>query len=74
MRYSSTYSLTSVLDEGEWSESRPGRFTPMERAPGTHWIGVWVGPSAILDTVVKRKITSPRLESNPRTPIIQPLA
>jgi hypothetical protein len=26
--YSSTHSLTSVLDEGEWSASRPGRFTP----------------------------------------------
>jgi hypothetical protein len=21
---------------GEWSASRPGRFTPRERAPGTH--------------------------------------
>jgi len=27
--------------------------------PGTHWIGGWVGPSAILDTVVKRKIPAP---------------
>jgi hypothetical protein len=31
--------LTSALDGSEWSASRPGRFTPMERAPGTHWIG-----------------------------------
>jgi hypothetical protein len=44
-----------------------------ERAPGTHWIGGWVGPRAILDAVVKRKISSPRRESNPRTPIIQPV-
>jgi len=22
-----------------------------ERAPGTHWIGGWVGPSAILDVI-----------------------
>jgi hypothetical protein len=29
--YSSTHSLTSALDEGEWSASRPGRFTPRER-------------------------------------------
>jgi hypothetical protein len=35
-RYSSTHSSTSVLDGGEWSASRPGRPTPMERAPGTH--------------------------------------
>jgi len=27
--------LTSALDGGEWSASRPGRFTPRERAPGT---------------------------------------
>jgi hypothetical protein len=31
-RYSSTYSLTLVLDGGEWSASRPGRFTPRKRA------------------------------------------
>jgi hypothetical protein len=31
---SSTHSLTSALDGGEWSASRPGRFTPRERAPG----------------------------------------
>jgi hypothetical protein len=43
-RYSSTHSLTSALDKGEWSDSRPGRFTTSERAPGTHWIGGWVGP------------------------------
>jgi hypothetical protein len=37
-------------------------------------IGGWVGPSAVLDAVVKRKIPSHRRESNPRTPIIQPVA
>jgi hypothetical protein len=58
-RYSSTDSLTSTLDGGEWSASRPERFTPRERTPGTHWIGGWVGPRAVLDTVVKRKIPSP---------------
>jgi hypothetical protein len=56
------HALTSALDGGEWLASRPGRFTPRERAPGTHWIGGWVGPRAILDTVVKRKIPSPRRE------------
>jgi len=38
-RYSSTHSLTSVLDGHELSASRPGRFTPSERASGTHSIG-----------------------------------
>jgi hypothetical protein len=59
---------------GEWSASRPGCFTPRERSSGTHWIGGWVGPSAVLDAVVKRKIPSPRRESNPRTPIVQSVA
>jgi hypothetical protein len=66
--------LTSALDGGEWSASPPGHFNPRERAPGTHWIGGWVGPRAVLDTVVKKKIPSPRRESNPRTPIVQPVA
>jgi hypothetical protein len=58
---------------GEWSASRSDRFTPTERVPGTHWIGGWVGPRAVLDTV-KRKIPSPRRESNPRTLIDHPVA
>jgi hypothetical protein len=28
VEYSSTHSLTLALDEGEWSASRPGPFTP----------------------------------------------
>jgi hypothetical protein len=31
--------LTSALVGGEWSVSRPGRFTAGEKALGTHWIG-----------------------------------
>jgi hypothetical protein len=73
-RYCSTHSLTSALDGDEWSASRPGCFTPRERVPVTHWIGGWVGPRAVLDAVVKRKIPSRRRESNPRTPIVQPVA
>jgi hypothetical protein len=66
--------LTSAIDKGKWSASRPGRLTLRERADGTHWIGGWVGPRTVLDTVVKRKIPSPRRESNPRIPIIRPVA
>jgi hypothetical protein len=51
--------LTSALDGCEWSASRPGRFTPREMAPGTQWIGGWMGPRAGLDTVKKRKILAP---------------
>jgi hypothetical protein len=45
--------LTSALAGGEWSASPPGRFTPGERAPGTHWIGGWVVPRASLDDMEK---------------------
>jgi hypothetical protein len=44
--------LTSALVGGEWSASRPARFTAGERTPGTHWIGGWVGPRAGLGAVV----------------------
>jgi hypothetical protein len=74
LRYSSTHSFTSALDGGEWSASRSSRFTPREKAAGTHWIGGWVGPRAVLDALVKRKIPSPRRESNRRTPIVEPIA
>jgi hypothetical protein len=63
--YNSTHSVTFALNGCEWSASRLGRFTPKGRAPRTHWIGSWVGPRAILDTVVKRKIPSPCWDSNP---------
>jgi len=72
MGYSPTHPLTSNGDE--LSASRPDRFTPRERAPGTHWIGDWVGHRTVIDAVVKKKIPSPRRESNPRSPIIQPVA
>jgi hypothetical protein len=51
--------LTSALDGGEWSASRPCHFTPGERAPGTHCIGGWVGPRTGLDDVERRKILPP---------------
>jgi hypothetical protein len=47
------------------------RFTSRERAPGTHCTGGWVDPRVVLDAVVKRKILSPRRESNPSTLIVR---
>jgi hypothetical protein len=47
---------------------------PQEKVPGIHWIGRCVGLRAVLDTMVERKIPNPRRESNPRTPIIHPVA
>jgi hypothetical protein len=60
-------SLTSALVGGEGSTSRPGRFTPRVRAPGTHWIGGWVDLRASLDDLKKRKyLTLPGLELRPK--------
>jgi hypothetical protein len=42
------------------------RFTSGERAPGTHWIGYWVGPRVGLDDMEKRKfLTLTGLELRP---------
>jgi hypothetical protein len=58
--------LISALVGGDWSASRPSRFTPGEIAPGTYWIGGWVGPRAGMDDVQKRKfLTLPGLELQP---------
>jgi hypothetical protein len=53
--------FTSTLVGGEWSASRPGRFTS-----DTHWIGRWVGPRVGLDDMEKYKfLTLPGLELRP---------
>jgi hypothetical protein len=56
--------LNLALVGGEWSASRPGRFTPGERAPGTHYIGGWVGTRTDLDDIERRKIL-PYRDSDP---------
>jgi hypothetical protein len=54
-RYSPTHSLTSVLNGGAWSASRPGCFNRRETAHGAHGIGGWGGGArTILDAVVKK--------------------
>jgi hypothetical protein len=49
-------------------------FTPRERVPDIHWTGSWMGPRTGLEAVLKRKFPSPCRESNPRTPVVQPVA
>jgi hypothetical protein len=47
--------LTSALDEGEWSASRPGRFIPRERAPDILYVERYVGPRAVWTLWSKEK-------------------
>jgi hypothetical protein len=42
--------LTLTLAGGEWSASRPCRFTSGEGAPSTHCLGGWVGPEPVWTT------------------------
>jgi hypothetical protein len=54
--------LTSALDGGEWSASRPSCCTPRERAPGIHCVGGRVGHNTGLIAVAKRKILTPVIQ------------
>jgi hypothetical protein len=47
---------------------------PTKKEPLVPIVVGWVGPRAVLDAVVMRKIPSTRRQSNPRTPIVQPVA
>jgi hypothetical protein len=48
---------TSALAGGDWTNLRPGRFTPGKKA-GTHYIGGLVGPRSVLDVMEKRKLSN----------------
>ena len=51
--------LTSVSNGGQWSASRPGRFTPWESACNTHWTEGCVGCRAGLEVFEKRRSFGP---------------
>jgi hypothetical protein len=59
--------LTSALVGGEWSASRPCRFTP-----GTRFIGGWVDPRAGLDDM--EKIFDPTGTRTPAPLVVQSVA
>jgi hypothetical protein len=58
--------FTSALAGVEWSASRPVCFTSCENIPGTHWIGGWVDPRAVVDELEKR-ILDPTATRTPTT-------
>jgi hypothetical protein len=60
--------LISALAGGEWSDSRPGRITPGERAPGIRWTGGSVDPRTGLQYMARRTFLT---LSGPKTPPLQ---
>jgi hypothetical protein len=66
--------LTTALVRDEWSASRPPPLYPRERAPGTHFIGGWVDPTAGLDDMEQWTFfTLPGFEL-PLPVVVQPVA
>jgi hypothetical protein len=65
--------LTSALVVGEWSASRPCRFTPGERAPGTHFMRLG-GPQSRSGRYGEVKIFYPSGTQTPAPPVVQPVA
>jgi hypothetical protein len=61
--------LTSALNDGQWSASCPCRFTPGERALGTHWIGVWLGPRKNFAPAGNRTLAVPPVTTTSTTTI-----
>jgi hypothetical protein len=51
--------LTLAIYGSKWSALRPGRFNPRQIASGTHFIGGWVVPIAVLDEMVREKKSLP---------------
>jgi hypothetical protein len=72
--YSSTYSLTSVLDGDEWSASLPGRFIPRVKSPLYPLDRRLGGPQSRSGRGGEGKNSQPCRESNTDHPIVQPAA
>jgi hypothetical protein len=66
--------LTSALALGEWSASRPGRFTPGERALGTQWIRRVGGPQSLSGRRGEEKILDPTGTCTPTSSVVQSVA
>jgi hypothetical protein len=52
----------------------PRPLYPWNRAPGTHWIGGWVGPRASLDDVEKKKFIEFIGTRTPTPSVVRPVA
>jgi hypothetical protein len=52
----------------------PAALPPGETARGIHYIGGWVGPTADLGVIEKRKSLASHRELNPDSSVVQPIA
>jgi hypothetical protein len=73
-RYSSTHSLTSALDGGEWSTYTSLPLFFQGKSPWYPLDGRGGKPQSRSERGGEEKNSSPRRESNPRTSIVQPVA
>jgi len=48
--------LSTTIDGGYWSASLPGSFTPEGKATGSRWIGCWLVPRVVLETVEQTRV------------------
>jgi len=65
--------LTSTVNGGEWSASRPGRFVPEKTAPNILGVGDSLGFRVGLDALDKRNIFCPLLEFNHESSVVRPV-
>jgi hypothetical protein len=66
--------LTSALDGGDWSASRPWDFTTAGTAPEALCMCRVLGSRVDLDVIDERKISYPYQELNPNSSTVQPAA
>jgi len=65
--------LLSAQDGGWWSALCPRRSTPEETAPDAYLTGNWVGPTASVNILEHRKVSSPSRESNDDSLVVHPV-
>jgi hypothetical protein len=73
-RYSSYSFMTSALDGGEWSASRPGRVLPPGKGPPVPIVqeAGWA-PETVWTQRIEEKSFAPAGDRNPDRPVVQPV-
>jgi hypothetical protein len=71
--YRSMFFFTSAMVLGEWSASRPGRFTRGKEQQDIRWIGDWMEPWTCLDDM-KKENSWPYRGSSFDFSVIQPVS